>query len=137
MEIVSNPFKGLTVLAGGSYNHFNYENTSDDQGGLRYSGSPWLANWWLSYQFDNALKGFHIGFGGNYASDNKIADSEGTGTFTLPAYTVLNASIGYDMSKFSIAVKTDNLTSQKYWQGYTTYNPQMPAQIVGSISYRF
>jgi iron complex outermembrane receptor protein len=124
-------------LGGIAYNDFSYENTSDDQGGFKYSGSPWLANWWLSYQFDNGLKGLHIGFGGNYASKNDIQKSAATGEFYLPAYTVLNASVGYDIKKFGIALKADNLNNEHYWQGYTTYNPQMLRQFIGSVSYKF
>lgn len=137
LEIISNPFKGLTVLGGISYNDFSNENTSDDMGGFRYSGAPWLANWWLSYQFPDKLSGLRIGFGGNYASQNNIQDSPATGVFFLPSYTVLNASVAYTIQKFNIALKVDNLTNEHYWQGYTTYNPQMLCQFVGSISYRF
>lgn len=136
LEIVSNPLKGFTVFGGVAYNDFSYENTSDDQAGFEYSGSPWLANWWLSYRFDNVLKGFHIGFGGNYASKNDIQNSPTEGEFYLPAYTVLNASVGYDMKKIGIALKVDNLNNEHYWQGYTTYNPQMLRQLVGSVSYK-
>lgn len=134
LEILSTPLKGFTVVAGIAYNDFSYENTSEDQAGFRYSGSPWLANWWMSYQF---LKGFRIGFGGNYASKNDIQNSPATGAFYLPAYTVLNASVGYDFRKFSLAMKVDNLGNEHYWQGYTTYNPQMLRQFVGSVSYKF
>ncbi len=137
LEIISNPVKGLTVLGGLAYNDFSYENTSDDIAGFRYSGAPWLANWWLSYQFNSTLKGLHIGFGGNYAAKNYLQKSPTQGSFYLPAYTVLNASIGYDLKKISIAVKADNLSNKEYWQGYTTYNPQMLRQFAGTVSYRF
>lgn len=139
LDVVSNPFRGFTIIGGLAYNDSKYENVSDDVNGRRhpYSGAPWLANWWLSYRFSNVVKGLHIGFGGNYASENKIANSKSSGVFTLPAYTVLNASAGYDIRQFGIALKVDNLSNKKYWQGYSTYNPQMLRQFVGSISYRF
>lgn len=140
LEIISNPFSGFTIFGGLSYNDSKYLNISDDLDGYRpnTAGSPWLANFWLSYRVQkNVLKGLHFGFGGNYANDNKIANSKSGGIFILPEYTVLNASIGYDYKKYSIAVKADNLTNKHYWQGFTTYNPQMLRQIVGSISYKF
>lgn len=138
LEIITSPVQGLTVLAGLAYNNFDYENTSEDIAGYRYSGSPWLANWWLSYRFTNSIKGLHIGFGGNYASKNDIqrAGSNG-GTFYLPAYTVLNASAGYDMKRFDIALKVDNLNNEHYWQGYTTYNPQQLRSVTGSVTFKF
>ncbi|HVY74056.1 MAG TPA: TonB-dependent receptor [Puia sp.] len=137
LEILSNPLPGFTVMGGLSYNDFSYENTSDDIAGFRYSGAPWLANWWLNYQFQQALKGFHIGFGGNYAGKNDIQNSPTAGVFYLPAYTVLNVAVGYDAKKYSVALKMDNLANKQYWQGYTTYNPQMLRQIVASVSYKF
>lgn len=138
LDINSNPIKGLTIIAGLAYNDFDYQNTSADISGFRYSGAPWLANWWVSYQFSNELKGLHIGFGGNYASKNDIQRAgNNAGTFYLPSYTVLNATAGYDFKKLGIALKVDNLNNEHYWQGYTTYNPQMLRQFVGSLSYKF
>lgn len=139
LELNSNPFKGFSIFGGIAYNDSKYKNISDDLDGYRtqYSGSPWLANWWLNYQFDHSLQGFNIGFGGNYANDNKLVDSKSSGTFIIPAYTVLNASIGYDRKHYRIAFKVDNLNNEHYWTGYSTYNPQMLRQFVGSIFYKF
>jgi iron complex outermembrane receptor protein len=97
-----------------------------------------LANWWISYRLQcPALKGLGVGFGGNYASDNKIINAKDLGTFILPEYTVLNASVFYDQSKFRISVKMDNLTNQKYWVGYTTVNPQKLRNFGASIAFKF
>jgi iron complex outermembrane recepter protein len=83
------------------------------------------------------LKGWGAGFGGNYASDNKIINAKDLGTFTLPEYTVLNASVFYDHTKFRVSVKMDNLTNKKYWVGYTTVNPQKLRNFAASIAFKF
>jgi len=83
------------------------------------------------------VKGLGLGFGGNYASDNKVINSVSQGVFILPAYTVLNASVFYEYSKFRFAVKSDNFTNQKYWIGYTTVNPQKGRSVAASISFKF
>ncbi|WP_232541127.1 TonB-dependent siderophore receptor [Spirosoma endbachense] len=140
VDIIANPFSGFNVVAGFSYNDSKLEKADADVNGRRptTASSPVLANLWLSYRLpDYLLKGLGFGFGGNYASDNKILNSISMGEFILPAYTVLNASAFYDRPKFRISAKVDNLTNQQYWIGYTTANPQKLRSLVGSISYKF
>ena len=138
-EVVATPLDGLNLIAGVSYNDSKYKKADADVAGRRpgTAASPWLANWWISYRFSKAVKGLGLGFGGNYASDNKIINSVSTGVFILPEYTVLNASVFYDQPKFRISAKVDNLTNQKYWIGYTTVNPQLLRSVVASIAFKF
>ena len=141
LELNANPLEGFNVLGGFSYNDSKMERSSSDVEGRRptTASSPWLAHWWLSYAFqqNTVLNGLHLGFGGNYASDNKILNSVSMGVFTLPAYTILNAMVSYDYKKITFGVKADNLTNKHYWTGYTTMNPQMLRQFVGSVSCKF
>lgn len=140
-EIVASPIAGLSLVAGFSYNDSKYEKAADSTvEGMRpgTAGSPWIANWWISYRLQcPALKGLGVGFGGNYASDNKIINSKDLGTFILPEYTVLNASVFYDQPKFRVSIKMDNLTNQKYWIGYTTVNPQKLRNFGASLAFKF
>jgi len=139
-EVIANPIQGLNIVAGFSYNDSKYLKADSDVVDRRpgTASSPYTANWWVSYRLPSGpLKGLGAGFGGNYASDNKIINSKSVGVFTLPAYTVLNASIFYDYAKFRVAVKTDNLTDKKYWIGYTTMNPQKLRSVVASVSFKF
>lgn len=141
VEFVANPIAGLSLIAGVAYNDSKLEKASDlNVEGMRpgTAGSPWVANWWISYRLQSPkLKGLGAGFGGNYASDNKIINSKDIGVFILPEYTVLNASVFYDQPKFRLSVKMDNLTNQKYWVGYTTVNPQKLRNFGASIAFRF
>jgi len=139
-EVIANPFTGLNIVAGFSYNDSKYERTDKDVEGRRPStaASPYTANWWFSYKIPTGnLKGLGIGFGGNYASDNKIINSVSQGVFMLPAYTILGASLFYDYSKFRFTVKADNLTDQHYWVGYTTVNPQPLRSVKAGIAFKF
>lgn len=139
-ELITNPLPGLNVVAGFTYNESEYEKSDADVEGRRPTTamSPIASNLWASYTITNGnLKGLGVGFGGNYASENKILNSDYYGVFTLPAYTVLNATIFYDRPNFRIGIKADNLTDKHYWTGYTTMNPQMPRNFVGSVSFKF
>lgn len=146
-EIVANPIDGLNIIAGFAYNDNHLENASPDVEGRRdaYSASPYSANLWISYKFINgSLKGFGLGAGGNYASDNRIVNnliitptSTTENVFILPAYKVFNASVFYDHSRYRIGAKVDNFTNQKYWTGYSTMNPQDLRTYTGSVTYKF
>jgi len=139
-EVIANPFAGLNIVAGFSYNDSKYQRTDKDVEGRRPStaASPYTANWWLSYKIPGgSLKGLGIGFGGNYASDNKIVNSVSQGIFILPVYTILSASLFYDYAKFRFTVKADNLTDQHYWVGYTTVNPQPLRSVKAGIAFKF
>ena len=97
-----------------------------------------MANLWASYHFYNgSLKGFGAGFGGNYASDNMIFNRNLAGTFTVPEYTVLNASIFYEVKDFSITLKLNNIANEEYYTGWSTVSPQMPRSFSANFTYNF
>ncbi|QMU29144.1 TonB-dependent receptor [Adhaeribacter radiodurans] len=140
VEVIANPFRGFNAVAGFSYNDSKLDKADADVNGRRPStaSSPYLANFWLSYRLpETAIKGLGVGFGGNYASDNKIMNSVSMGEFSLPAYTILGATAFYEQTKYRLGLKVDNLTNERYWIGYTTMNPQKLRTIVGSVSYKF
>jgi iron complex outermembrane receptor protein len=139
LNLTANPVTGLNMVAGFAYNHSEWKNSSEIENGRRpnTASSPYLANAWVSYrQPTGTLNGIGVGFGGNYASDNRVQNTT-LSVFTLPSYTVLNASVFYDQPKFRLSAKVDNLTDQQYWVGYTTMSPQKLRSIIGSVSYKF
>lgn len=139
------PIKGLSIIAGYSYN--DSEITKGDVGnvwleqGKRpfWSGPKNLVNLWATYKFDEGfLENFGLGFGGNYASENAILDSSVTGKFVLPAYTVINGSAFYNSNKFRVALNINNITNKDYFNGgWSTVNPQKPRNVVASFTYKF
>ncbi|PIF33506.1 iron complex outermembrane receptor protein [Flavobacterium sp. 9] len=144
-DLNASPIKGLSIIAGYSYN--DSEITKGDVGnvwleqGKRpfWSGPKNLVNLWATYKFDEGfLENFGLGFGGNYASENAILDSSVTGKFVLPAYTVINGSAFYNSNKFRVALNINNITNKDYFNGgWSTVNPQKPRNVVASFTYKF
>ncbi len=138
-EIIANPFDGLNVVAGFAYNYSKITKAAADVG-LRpnTAGSPYLGNFYVSYRLpQSAVKGLGFGFGGNYASENKVINSEASGTFSLPSYTVLNANVFFDRAKYRLGLAANNVGNKKYYTGYTTINPQDLRQFILTAAYKF
>lgn len=137
LELVANPFKGLSIVAGYAYNDSKYTNIDPELIGLRPAGSgpARLANFWLSYRFtDGMIKGFGAGAGGNYGSSAFQTNTQ-TAKVIIPSYTTFDASLFYEGSKYRISLKGNNLTNEKYWSYRLT--PQNPINFLASAAYKF
>ncbi|MDT0644179.1 TonB-dependent receptor [Zunongwangia sp. F363] len=140
-SITANPVDGLNIIAG--YSHNESELTQSDQTDFlgrrpESAGPKDMANLWASYKFQmGSLQGFGIGFGGNYAGDNMIFNRQLGGVFTLPSYTVFNASVFYNVEKFAINLKLNNIGNEEYYAGWSTINPQLPRNFLASLTYKF
>ncbi|GGA66041.1 TonB-dependent receptor [Flavobacterium palustre] len=139
-EIIANPIPGFNIVAGYSYVDANV--TKGDINTIGYrptsAGAYNTANLWASYRFqENALKGFGLGFGGNYSGENKITNGLVTGTFTIPEYTVLNSSIFYGNEKFTLTLKIDNIANVDTYDGWSTIHPRNMRSASASFSYKF
>ncbi|MBZ9729949.1 TonB-dependent receptor [Salegentibacter sp. JZCK2] len=140
-SVTATPFAGLNLIAG--YSHNDSKLTESDQTDFlgrrpESAGPKDLANFWASYRVPTGkYLGFGIGVGGNYASENMIFNRALGGVFTLPSYTVLNASAFYNVEKFSIIFKLNNLTDAEYYNGWSTINPQTPRNFAASFTYNF
>lgn len=135
-ELIANPVKGLNIVAGYGYNDNAYEKADPSLQGKRPIESPWnTLNWWFSYKLQqSALKGLTIGFGGNYVSE-MFSYFDTDNHIPLPAYTILRATILYDQPRYSIGLKVNNLTGQKYWN--TNGQAQAPTQVTGTVTCKF
>lgn len=140
-SLTASPFEGLNLIAG--FSHNDSELTESDQVDFlgrrpESAGPETLANFWASYRFTQGnLEGFGLGFGGNYASENMIFNRQTAGVFTLPSYTILNASLFYNVDEFGINLKLNNLTNEEYYTGWSTINPQRPRNFAASLTYNF
>lgn len=143
-SVVGEPIKNLKVFGGYSYND-NKVLKADDSNifslqGKRSSeaGPSNLYNGWITYTFGlQPIEGLGVGFGVNGASERVILDSDVTGKFTVPAYTIFNASVYYEKYDYRISLKLDNLTDQEYYKGWSTINPQRPRTYAINFLYRF
>lgn len=144
-DLNANPFKGFNIIAGYSYNDSKIIKGDEANVWLEtgkrpiWSGPENLINLWATYKFDyGTLKDFGLGFGGNHASENAILDSQVTGKFVIPSYTVLNGSVFYNVNKFRVALNINNIANKEYFNGgWSTINPQKPRNIVASFTYKF
>jgi iron complex outermembrane recepter protein len=140
LDVIANPLPGLNIVAGYSYNDSEATQAIAALKGRRptSAGPSTLANAWISYTVANgAMKGFGLGFGGNYASDNVITNDARTGRFTLPAYTVMNASLFYNAKTYRIGLKLDNVTNKEYFGGWSTLEKQMPRRLAANFVFKF
>lgn len=137
----ASPVNGLNITAGYSHNESEVTVTSNDAiRGRRpeRAGPSDLVNGWISYRLTSGeLQGLGLGFGGNYASDNYVINRSTTGRFTIPAYTVMNASLFYDAQNYRIDLKVNNVTDEQYYNGWQTVNPQQPRSITTGFTYKF
>jgi iron complex outermembrane receptor protein len=134
------PVEGLTLTAGYSHNESEVTRGSAEYEGRRpeEAGPQDLVNAWASYRITGGLlEGIGIGLGGNYASENLILNRTTTGQFTLPAYTVFDASLSYEATDYRLDLKVNNLTDETYYKGWTTVNPQAPRSVTANVTYKF
>jgi iron complex outermembrane receptor protein len=139
-ELVANPIDGLNIVAGYSYVDAVLNAGDPSFVGRRpeSSGPRNLANLWASYKFpEGDLKGFGLGFGGNYADKNLIMNRNGVGQFTIPSYTVLNSSIFYGTEKYTLTLKLDNIANVDTYDGWSTIHPRNMRTVAANFSYRF
>jgi iron complex outermembrane recepter protein len=144
VELSAYPVNGLTVIAGFSHNNVAnvlgsgtdfYSEVGRAPGG---NGPGDQVNLWANYQIGaGVLKDFGFGIGGNYAGVYRVIDNSVTGTFDLPSYTLINASLFYHPEKFRFSVNVNNVTDEEYYTGYWSVNPQRPRNFVVSMAYKF
>ena len=142
VSLTATPMAGLNLIAGYSYNHSEVtkDNPGDGYIGLRpeEAGPENLVNFWANYtQVTGKLKGFGIGIGGNYASEQKTLNREAIGTFELPSYTIINSVVSYSNDKFNLSLKLNNILNEEYYTGWSTVSPQKLRNLTAGLTYKF
>lgn len=136
-EVIANPFEGFNVVAGYSYNDSKLTKANPSTNGLRpaSAGPANLANLWMSYRLlRGPLRGLGIGIGGNHGSES-FQTNTASFVFKIPSYTVLDGTLFYDIHKYRIGLKVDNITNEQYWSYRLA--PQLPRRITASVGLRF
>ncbi|WP_316818468.1 TonB-dependent siderophore receptor [Pedobacter nyackensis] len=140
LELISNPFEGLNIIAGYSYNDSKLIKGLPALQGRRpaSAGPATLVNSWISYAIPRGeLKGLGLGAGINYIGEHKTANHATTGVFTLPSYIMATATIFYDKPQYRLGIKVDNLADEFYFAGQGVLTPQMPRTIAASLTFKF
>lgn len=144
LDINAAPFTGFSVTAGYSYNNSKILKGREGDVWLEegrrpfWAGPAHLVNLWAVYQLSSgAVKGLGLGLGGNYASENLTLNNNAVGIFSIPSYTLLNASLFYDASKFRVGFNINNVTNKEYYGGgWSTVNPQKPRNVAINLAYK-
>ncbi|WP_286756053.1 TonB-dependent receptor [Roseivirga sp. UBA838] len=137
LEVNANPIDGLNLRATFADNDSETTNTDNANiAGRRPlgAGPEKVYSFWASYR---THKGLGVGAGFNGASERATINYAATGNFILPEYTIANASVFYEVSKFRIALKVNNLFNKEYYSGWTTITPQEPRAFLASFKYSF
>ena len=90
---------------------------------------------WADYRFANGVK---LGLGARYTGTN-YGDGESTAPTKVPAVTVFDAMIGYDIDRWSLALNLRNLTNKTYFAncGYVACYYGYPRTAVATATYRW
>jgi iron complex outermembrane receptor protein len=136
-EVIANPIPGLNIVAGYAYNKSKLKKADKNIEGLRppTAGPEKTINGWISYRVVKGnAKGLGIAFGGNYGSES-FQSNTAAYVFTIPSYTVLDASVFYDKPVYRIGLKVDNLTNEKYWSNRLA--AQNPTRLTVNLTFKF
>lgn len=136
LDLTASPAPGLNLTGGYVYNDNQYIKATSNEGKQSQFNPKTIANFWVSYKFlaQSALKGFGLGFGGNYA-DKSYYDA--SNTIIVPSYTIFNGSVFFEQEKWRAGIALNNIGNKKYWSHSFTANPQPLRQVTASVSLKF
>ena len=115
----------------------------ENQGNSPTQAPRHMASLWADYTFDNAaLDGLRLGGGVRYVGYS-WADAENT--LKVPAYTLFDASIGYDLGKVGlkgvdVRLNANNLTNESYVASCASLNFCYLGEernVAATVSYQF
>ncbi|MBZ4188903.1 TonB-dependent receptor [Niabella sp. 3A5MI-3] len=132
-EVIANPIPGMNIVAGYGFNENRYRNAAPSLQGKYVIFSPKnIGNLWVSYSIqESKAKGLGLGAGVNYVDDSWF---DAANSFKVPGYTLLSASVFYDVLRYRFALKGNNLSNERYWNNNGT--PQKPSNFIASVSFK-
>ncbi len=152
LDITTNFLKGLSVIAGYSYNDMHYTKTPGTKGsyvtGERLVNTPaHTANASAFYTFSRGgLAGLKLGAAIFYVGDrfggwnNTIEQTQNySRLIPVDGFTTIDLSAGYSIKRFSLLAKVSNLTNTYNYYVHENYsiNPIPPTQFVATVAYKF
>lgn len=155
IDLASQPLRGLSILAGYSYNYMRYTKTDTTVGsfktGERLVNNPaHTANGSIFYTFySGRLNGLKAGvtvvylgnrFGGwntDVSTTNPVKYR--SRIFPVQGYTTIDVTAGYSFRKISVLAKVSNLANTLNYYVHENYsiNPIPPRQFTTTVSYKF
>lgn len=147
-DLSSKAYNGFSLIAGYSFNDTRYTRSSIYEIGskLRYNPAH-TANATLFYTFsEGKLNGVNVGLGAQYFGDRVAGRStrlnvvnDAFRLMPLPAYTVIDASAGYEYKQLAFRLKVSNLTDRISYNAHddNSINPIAPRQFMTTVAYKF
>lgn len=146
LDVIGKIMPNWNVIASYSYNRAKIlESGIKGEKGIQKPNSPKnTANLWTRYTFiDGAAKGFGIALGINYMDKrNLIYDVRFSpeDQITIPAYTLFNAGLFYNIGKLQLQLNANNIGNKKHWVGgydYLRLFPGQPENYMLTVGYSF
>lgn len=151
VDLMSKTYKGVSVIAGYSFNESRYtkSNTYIIGSKLLYNPSN-TANASIYYSFSAQkikwLHAFNVGFGMLYIGDRSAGrqtrvtvPNDTYKPMPLPAYTNLDATVAYTKNKVSVRLKMTNILNELSYNVHddNSVNPIAPRQITATVGFKF
>jgi iron complex outermembrane receptor protein len=148
IDVVANPFKGLSILAGYSFNETKYieSNTYIEGSELRYNPKN-TANFNVNYKIETGkLKGLNLGlintyFGQRYAgrSTRLTVPNDTYKLIPLEDYIQVDATLSYTYKNWSIHTKLSNIFNELNYNIHddNSLNPIAPSNYSVALNYKF
>ena len=148
VDLKSKPFLGFSLMAGYSFNETKYTKSNIFVEGslLKYNPNH-TANASVYYTFSNTkLKGLNVGLTAMYFGERQAGRSTRltvkNDTYKLipiNAYTQIDASAGYNFTKFSIRAKVSNLLNELSYNVHddNSVNPIAPRMASMTVAYKW
>lgn len=152
LDVIANFIKGLSLMAGYSYNNMEYTKTPGTKGsyvtGERLVNSPaHTANASVFYTFSHgALNRLKLGASVYYVGErfggwnNTIEPAQGySRLIPVGGFTTVDLTAGYSIKRFSLLAKLSNLTNTYNYYVHENYsiNPIAPRQLIATVAYKF
>lgn len=129
IETQGSPVAGLDVTAGYTFTDAKYlayagADINPVAGNTVVLAPKHMLNTWVNYELtQSALRGVSLGLGANYMSDTYANSAN---TYVLPAYTVLDAALGYRIGRVGLRLNVNNLLNERYFTNVIITNQFYP-----------
>jgi iron complex outermembrane receptor protein len=148
VDLKSKPFLGFSLMAGYSYNETKYTKSNIYiEGSLLKYNPNHTANASIYYTFSNTkLKGLNLGLTAMYFGERQAGRSTRLTVkndvyklIPLNAYTQIDASAGYNFTKFSVRAKVSNLLNQLSYNVHddNSVNPIAPRMASVTVAFKW
>ena len=146
-DIMSKPVRGISFIAGYSYNDTRYTKSSTfvEDSRLRYNPSH-TANASVYYTFNKStFKNFSVGLTSFYVGDRVAGRSTRTNVpndayklMPIPNYFLFDIVAGYAIENISLRVKVSNMLNELSYNVHddNSVNPIAPRQFSATVSYK-